>query len=77
MYWTERFMLSDTCVKQQNKIGKIFTNSNFHFFKIEPKLSKSNLWDLKNLRKIILRAKSYIELKKFENFQKYRKKPYF
>ena len=46
-------MLSDTCVKQQNKIGKIFKNSKFHFFKIEPKLGKTNLQDLKNLRKII------------------------
>ena len=36
-------MLSDTCVKQQNKIGKIFKNSKFHFFKIEPKLGKTNL----------------------------------
>ena len=37
------FILSDTSVKQQNKIGKIFKNSKFHFFKIEPKLGKTNL----------------------------------
>ena len=53
--WISFFtMLSDTCVKQQNRIGKIFKNSKFHFFQIEPKLSKTNLEDLKNLRKIIL-----------------------
>ena len=45
-------MLSDFCLKQQNKIGKIFKNSKFHFFKIEPKLGKTNLLDLKNLRTI-------------------------
>ena len=31
------------CLKQQNKIRKIFKNSKFHFFKIEPKLCKTNL----------------------------------
>ena len=46
-------MLSDFWIKQQNKIGKIFKNSKFHFFKIEPKLGKTNLLDLKNLRKTI------------------------
>ena len=37
------YMLSDFWIKQQNKIGKIFKNSKFHFFKIEPKLGKTNL----------------------------------
>ena len=37
-------MLSDFWItEQQNKIGKIFKNSKFHFFKIEPKLDKTNL----------------------------------
>ena len=37
------YMLSDFWIKQQNKIGKIFKNSKFHFFKIDPKLGKTNL----------------------------------
>ena len=46
-------MLSDFWIKQHNKIGKIFKNSKFHFFKIEPELGKTNLLDLKNPRKNI------------------------
>ena len=47
-------MLSDTCDKQQNKIGKIFKNSKFHFFKIEPKLGKTNLsCPVKNVNKVV------------------------
>ena len=36
-------MLSDYFLKQQNKIGKIFKNSKFQFFKIDPKMDKDNL----------------------------------
>ena len=47
-------MLSDFCIKRQNKIGKIFKKSKFYFFQIEPKIGKNNLSkDLKNLRNTI------------------------